>query len=908
MVALCSPATGPAIAYVQSNLVDLGGADVGLFVQNGRIVFRLEQDASTGITDGTDLTALRDSMARWTDITTADADVSEGTPFDFVSPVDASDGIGSDASNRLYFAETDTQGRIGGSIAVAFFFVGSNGRIVDCDIVMNERLYDFSTRTPANPNERLGTSTYDIGEIATHEIGHCLGLGHSPIAGRFSNVTGLQVSGFNTTDFTYQATMFPFGTRTIQGRSLSQDDISGASFIYPNGTLAATTGTISGRVLEGLDSSPIKGAHVVAVSASAPDIPVVGALSDVEAGGPGGEYTLVGLAPGDYYIRIEPMVGTTNPFTEDNVHFVGFDTAFPWEFYNGPGESDSDDPADRAVITVAAGQTVSGIDIRTNVAADDPNEPNDTAAAATPIACGAQQQVSILPSGDVDYYSLPVTEPTVLLVDVSASRIGSTLNPIAGIFDAAGTLIALEDDTASLDPILQVTLFETGTYLVAIASYNDTGFDGSNSQTVGDYTMNVGCSVPEVPAGTCPGRVLYAASNTTGSIQAFSDLDSDLQAEGQTAFEPGAGSGLGMLDSRRDGGVTYGTTNGTVGALFDDDGDFVADRFESLFTALTDSTSIASYRRTGHEYLFTADRFGDGRVLELVDEGAGFLPERITVFTDEPLAVESLTVDESGTLYVLDPLYEGGLGAIRFYRDEDGDGLAEVGGIFLEDAMRYGVIAARMPGTVFATDVLTGRVDRIIDETRDHIADGITTFASGLSLDFDRGVTFDAFDVLYVVVDGGTRVVALPDADHDGVADSQVTFSPLLSGLAGITFGPGPPEIVSPPGALLPVIATWDGVQLRLSWEDQGPTVPVYNIYTGGTVNFGSHIKLLCGVIGTADGQGSRYVDITPSDTFGRYYLVTASDACGEGIPGRSSAGVPRPLPGASCGPAPTAP
>src|SRR5258706_11685977 len=205
------------------------------------------------------------------------------------------------------------------------------------------------------------------------------------------------------------------------------------------------TGTIRGSVLDGGTFGPIRGGHVVAVSTAAPDVPVAGAVSDVSPGGLGGEYTIPALPPGTYAVRIEPLVNTSNPFSVANTHFASFTTNFPWEFFNGSGESGFDLATDVTPLVLAAGTTSTGIDVLTNVGAPDPNEPNGTRASATVAACDLPINASIVPLGDIDYYSLAITSPTHVDADVNASRSGSPLDAIVAIFDAAGTRLAVAD-------------------------------------------------------------------------------------------------------------------------------------------------------------------------------------------------------------------------------------------------------------------------------------------------------------------------------------------------------------------------------------------------------------------------------------------------------------------------------
>lgn len=92
----------------------------------------------------------------------------------------------------------------------------SNSRLIDADIVFWDAGYQFFTGS-------VGCSGgFYIEDIATHEFGHALGLGHSSVAA---------------------ATMFPsVATCSQQPRTLDPDDIAAVLSLYPATSLLPPTG------------------------------------------------------------------------------------------------------------------------------------------------------------------------------------------------------------------------------------------------------------------------------------------------------------------------------------------------------------------------------------------------------------------------------------------------------------------------------------------------------------------------------------------------------------------------------------------------------------------------------------------------------------------------------------------
>jgi hypothetical protein len=149
--------------------------------------------------------------------------------------------------------------------------------VFDADIVFNPHA-QFSTSTPALANG------FDLQSVATHEIGHALGLDHSGVA---------------------HAVMFPFGdTGESQQRTPSTDDLIAISFLYPSSNFSSYLGTISGQVALP-NASGVFAAHVVAVDATTGNV-VMDGLTNSD-----GSYNLF-VPPGSYNVLVLPLAPDNN--------------------------------------------------------------------------------------------------------------------------------------------------------------------------------------------------------------------------------------------------------------------------------------------------------------------------------------------------------------------------------------------------------------------------------------------------------------------------------------------------------------------------------------------------------------------------------------------------------------------
>jgi hypothetical protein len=162
------------------------------------------------------------------------------------------------------------------------------GALVESDIFFNSA-FAWSVSDAGD------SGRFDVQSVATHEIGHLLGLGHSALG-----ETELLADGGRHV-IASGAVMFPFslGAGRTDDRVLQPDDVAGISDLYPSAGYRARTGAIRGRVRR--DGHGVFGAHVVAFN------PETGALIGGFSLTSDGDFEIAGLTPGPHVIRVEPL-------------------------------------------------------------------------------------------------------------------------------------------------------------------------------------------------------------------------------------------------------------------------------------------------------------------------------------------------------------------------------------------------------------------------------------------------------------------------------------------------------------------------------------------------------------------------------------------------------------------------
>ncbi|MEO8427163.1 MAG: carboxypeptidase regulatory-like domain-containing protein [Verrucomicrobiota bacterium] len=239
------------------------------------IRYFLASDAYSATNTAAELNAIRAAFAQWqaipgTLLKFEDAGLVTGVTD--VNNVDNQNVIFWKRDGTSYFVNGELDNFFG-ALALTYVSTFDDNTIAEVDTIINGTDYSWFTDFNAG-----NTFSYFIEASVLHEIGHLIGLAHSPVGG---------------------ATMLTRGATGVNTQAgLSADEIAAALFLYPKSGVRATLAMLRGRVT--INGVAVVGAVITAENSAGN----VGGGTVTRADG---RYELPALPPGNYLVRATPL-------------------------------------------------------------------------------------------------------------------------------------------------------------------------------------------------------------------------------------------------------------------------------------------------------------------------------------------------------------------------------------------------------------------------------------------------------------------------------------------------------------------------------------------------------------------------------------------------------------------------
>ncbi len=495
------------------------------------------------------------AVGQWNDVGTAALKVQIGEPlssdveglsesqFDaLITKDDGTNPVIFDSTGEIFASIYGARSGVVG-VAGPSLVMSSNGTIVKGFAMFNGA-------------DATDDSAEVIKAALTHELGHMLNLEHAQING---SRMGTAIPGFDgVVNASQVETMFPVLVQSAAKphpmATLHMDDMAAFSALYPAGSFASSTASITGLVLDIDGQTHIQGVNVIARSISRPFDDAVSYVSGLlfDPASPSappalhGAYELRGLTPNETYkVYIEEVasffrggarVGPLDPPLDlDPTQAAAF-----LEFWNGAGESADDppdDPMDATSLKITAGGAAARVDfvfngVHPRVASIDPASGSYLELTTVAIT-GANfvGDVSVLfrnADGDVSLQGVQVVDSSTLEARVPPGVTPGVYEVIAfnprGESEPGGVEFAVTEprpavtgtspDAVENDRPRQVNILGSHLLGARAALLRKAGSPDVPLESI--EVVSSGRITAQVPAGVLPGSYAVIVRNTAG--------------------------------------------------------------------------------------------------------------------------------------------------------------------------------------------------------------------------------------------------------------------------------------------------------------------------------------------------------------------------------------------------------